>query len=84
MIAEFLERNSEDLHLICAFFTVAIPTILYYKDSFGIMEDSPIFAITQIVLVLATIYLGKINMESNYEKNNNVNSLYPPKKEDKK
>lgn len=83
MIAEFIERNSKDLHLICAFFTVIIPTILYYKDSFGIMEDSPIFAIIQIVLVLATIYSGKVTVESNYKNEGSVNSLHPPKKEDK-
>jgi 1-acyl-sn-glycerol-3-phosphate acyltransferase len=84
MIAEFFERNGKDLHLICAFFTVVIPIVLYYKDSFGIMEDGPIFAIIQIVLVLATIYTGKVNVELNYKNEGSVNSLYPPKKEDKK
>jgi hypothetical protein len=58
--------------------------VLYYKDSFGIMEDGPIFAIIQIVLVLATIYTGKVNVELNYKNEGSVNSLYPPKKEDKK
>jgi len=84
MISEFIERNSKDLHLFCAFLTVIIPIILYYKDSFGIYEDSPLFACVMVLLVLSNMYLGKTQVSTALNHNSEkerVNSLYPPKKE---
>ncbi len=67
MIYEWLEKNRKDIDILTSFLVTAIPIIMLYSESLGIVENTVPYCILMIVLGIASHYASRIRGEGDVE-----------------